>query len=265
MKKTSNVNQTKTLTRRNFLNKTSRLTAASALGAPLIFSSIKAAGQSNALPEHPNFLFLITDQQRYPRHWPQGWVNQNLPIWNRLQTNGISFNRCYCNSSMCSPSRATLLTGLYPKHHGVMDTLTESESFDYHYLPQNMQNMGKMLASAGYNVHYRGKWHLSKGENQYDPTQEDIEAYGFYGWTPPDAGQDGAPENFGIRHDERFTNEAIEFLKTQSVETSRNNPFALFASLVNPHDVISYPNSHQDDFPGIYGFGFRDQSSTGHQ
>ena len=114
--------------RRRFIKTTGACGLAGALGIPgfNITTSRKAGAQSQPFPERPNILLVITDQQRYPRHWPEGWAAQNLPNWHSLTQTGITFRRAYCNSSMCSPSRATLMTGLHPAHHGVTDTLTES-------------------------------------------------------------------------------------------------------------------------------------------
>src|SRR5712691_1788973 len=64
----------------------------------------------------PNILLLITDQQRYPCYWPEdpGWLRELTPNQHQLEETGLRFDRAFCNTSMCSPSRATLLTGRYP-------------------------------------------------------------------------------------------------------------------------------------------------------
>lgn len=77
----------------------------------------------------PNLLLLITDQQRRARHWPAeaGWLRQLMPNDAELARTGISFNNAFCNTAMCSPSRATLFTGRYPAEHGVKLTLTAAD------------------------------------------------------------------------------------------------------------------------------------------
>lgn len=77
----------------------------------------------------PNLLILITDQQRQPCHWPDepGWVRELMPNQAELERTGLTFTNAYCNSAMCSPSRATLLTGRYPAEHGVELTLTAAD------------------------------------------------------------------------------------------------------------------------------------------
>jgi choline-sulfatase len=77
----------------------------------------------------PNLLLLITDQQRAPRHWPQepGWLRELMPNDAELARTGLSFRNAFCSTAMCSPSRASLFTGLYPPRHGVELTLTAAD------------------------------------------------------------------------------------------------------------------------------------------
>jgi arylsulfatase A-like enzyme len=77
----------------------------------------------------PNLLLVITDQQRQPRHWPDdpGWMTELMPNEAELARTGLTFSNAFCNSAMCSPSRATLFTGRDPAEHGVELTLTAAD------------------------------------------------------------------------------------------------------------------------------------------
>jgi arylsulfatase A-like enzyme len=77
----------------------------------------------------PNLLVVITDQQRYPRYWPDdpGFLAELMPNDAELARTGLTFRHGFCNTAMCSPSRATLLTGRYPAEHGVTLTLTAAD------------------------------------------------------------------------------------------------------------------------------------------
>ncbi len=96
----------------------------------------------------PNFLVLITDQQRAPRHWPEdpGWLQELMPNDAELRRTGLSFRNAFCNTAMCSPSRASLFTGLYPAQHGVELTLTAADLRpNPRYAPAVAATMAKIL------------------------------------------------------------------------------------------------------------------------
>lgn len=200
------------------------------------------------LPSQPDIIFIITDQERATQHFPDNWEKENLPTLTKLKQNGFSFDRAFCNTCMCSPSRSTLFTGTYPAQHQVTQTLTEGGVYSDGEIQLNNQtpNIGRILDDIGYDVQYRGKWHLSKGADGGDPLAKDISLFGFKGWIGPDAGEDAKPENFGggyPNHDARYVAEAIEYL--EEVRERRKNgdmtPYCLVLSLVNPHDVLGYP------------------------
>ncbi|MFL5802585.1 MAG: sulfatase-like hydrolase/transferase [Roseiflexaceae bacterium] len=227
--------------------------AATLAGVPLpTAQGVRAATAPGSLRPRPNILIILTDQERYPRHWPAGWADANLPNRKRIADRGLSFTSAFCNTCMCSPSRSTLFSGAYPAQHGVIYTLTSGGSLSPNepQLPLDIQNMARMLASAGYNVQYRGKWHMSKGSDGGKPTAADIVACGFNGWVEPDAGENTDPEGFGggvANHDQAFAQQAAAFLATQTPAATADRPFALIVSFVNPHDVLAYPRTVGDD------------------
>ena len=204
----------------------------------------------------PDILIILTDQERATQHFPENWEQDNLKTLTFLKKNGFSFDRAFCNTCMCSPSRSTLLTGLYPAQHHVTQTLTEGGRYSPSEieLDNTLPNIARMLFDEGYDVQYRGKWHVSKGSDGGSPAASDIAMYGFRGWIAPDAGEDTAPENFGggfANHDKAYVQQAIAYL--QSVRERRQKgdkqPYCLVVSLVNPHDVLCYPKGFN------YGYG----------
>lgn len=232
-----------------------------------------AAGKPGRPPtvprlHRPNFVIIITDQERAPQHWPEGWAEQNLPNRQRLADYGLTFNRAFCNTAMCSPSRATLFTGLYPAQHGVEHTLTTGGSLSPNEptLQPSTQNMARLLASAGYNVQYRGKWHMSKDVTALTDASsaDDLERFGFHGWQPPDAGQDTNPAHFGggcSDYDSRWASQAADFLRSR--EALSGQPFALIVSFVNPHDTLSYAESWDEQVGNAqvgFCFNYRDDA-----
>lgn len=261
----------RSFSRRRFLGGAGALLAAGMAGATTHATAAprpSPAAQPGSLPHRPNIVVVITDQERAPMLWPQGWAEQNLPNRRRLADTGLSFDNAFCNAAMCSPSRSTFFTGMYPAQHGVTATLTEGGTVSptESTLPLGIQNMARLLDSAGYNVHYRGKWHMSKGADGGDPSGADVAAYGFQGWIPPEGGQDTDPDHFGggcADLDSRYASEAVEFLR--GLDPDDDRPFALVVSFVNPHDVLAYPqtwdaingtcDNYGTDAPGIFEQG----------
>jgi len=209
-----------------------------------------------------NVILFLTDQERAIQHFPDGWEAENLPGMTRLKEHGLAFERAFCNSCMCSPSRATLFTGLFPAQHGVTDTLSFGTAFSAgeRVLPPDLPNITTVFQSAGYDVTYKGKWHLSKPLSEPDNPAawepEDIAIYGFDRWDPPDAGENRDISQFGggdADNDRRIMASdgdaadgqegVLPYLRHVA---SGQQPFLLVVSLVNPHDVLAYPRIWQD-------------------
>lgn len=181
------------------------------------------------LPSRPNILVIITDQQRHLQHWPAGWVEQNLPAMTRLLRNGISFNNAFAAACECSPSRGTFVTSTFDNTNRIFTTAPQQNL----PLPPGLPNLATVLAAAGYQVFWKGKWHL------FAQPSNTLEPYGFTGWDPPDAGTTLGPTLLGggiQDNDGRFVRDAIAFLQSYT----SNQPFCLIVSLVNPHDVHVY-------------------------
>jgi choline-sulfatase len=254
------------VSRRRFMKGAAALAAAAALpSTPGIAgaSADQGAAIPVRLPARPNIVLLITDQERFPQHWPDGWADRNLPNRARLAKHGLTFTRAYCAASMCSPSRASIFTGVYPAEHGVTEVLqygSDPDQVGQSTLQPSRENMAKLLASAGYDVQYRGKWHVSKDPSGTLPVQSprDLGRYGFLGWLPPDAGSDGSAAVFGggdTDYDSLYAAQAATFL--QQADPRSPTPFALIVALVNPHDVMGYPQTWNErsysDIPPYQG------------
>jgi arylsulfatase A-like enzyme len=237
------------------------LLQSAAIAAPTLMLGGQAAAQAAGPPRSVagmNIVMFITDQERAIQHFPRGWAHRNLPGLTRLQNHGVTFDNAFCNACMCSPSRASLLTGYFPAQHGVKYTLEDDMPDDQYpqvELPTDLPNIASVMSAAGYNVVYKGKWHLSKpAGDQFAPA--DVAKYGFSRWDPPDGGanQDIPQEGGGIYdNDGRYMEDegdagagdegVLQFLNSAAAQMQ---PFFLVVSLVNPHDVLLYPRKYLD-------------------
>lgn len=107
----------------------------------------------------PNVLFILTDDQRADALSCMGHPYLKTPHIDRLAGEGLLFRNHYCTTSLCSPSRASILSGLYAHAHGVVNNFTE--------YPTEMISFPMRLQASGYETAYIGKWHM--GEKNDNP------------------------------------------------------------------------------------------------
>ena len=104
------------------------------------------------MPARPNILLITTDQQRYDTIGGLGnpWIE--TPALDRLCAEGSVFERTYCADPLCSPSRASMITGLMPSQHGCWNVGVA--------LPPDVPTLPQALAAVGYATALIGKAHL---------------------------------------------------------------------------------------------------------
>jgi arylsulfatase A-like enzyme len=113
-------------------------------------------------PRHPNILFIMSDDHAshsiscYTENDPRRPAINKTPNIDRIAKEGMRLDNCFCTNSLCSPSRAAILTGKY-SHHPLNGVKT--------FIPMNNQlpHVAKDLQQAGYQTAIFGKWHLGAG------------------------------------------------------------------------------------------------------
>ncbi len=269
----------KSPTRRRLLQAGGAGLVAAATGASRGVAAPMIAGQSVIVPRAPNIVVIMTDQERHHMHWPPGWAEQNLPSLQRLKRNGLYFLRAYTAACECSPSRGVMQTGRFAPVNRIPSTTVLWPGLVHQDHQPTIATLLK--AHAGYDVVWKGKWHLSYASNAApgnggeDWGPADIKVmeanWGWSGWNPPDAGtaiQQAQGTAFGVfngnntagggnpNNDGRYVSgtinatpgqiagvggeSVVEFLQGRK---GSSNPFCLFVSLVNPHDIGAYPGN----------------------
>lgn len=182
----------------------------------------------------PNLLFILTDDQA--RWGVAAYGNQDVvtPNLDRLARSGVLVRNAFVATPVCSPSRATFLTGRYGTELGITDFLSGPEEAAGFGLPPEATTWPEVLQQHGYRTGLIGKWHLGT-QPQFHPTKHGFHHFfGFVGGfnTPmdPRIEEDGVVKQFKGPIADILTDNAMAF-----VEANRERPFALLLHYREPH------------------------------
>jgi len=216
----------------------------------------------------PNIVIILADDMGYSDLGCYG-SEINTPNLDKLAKGGLRFTRFY-NSARCSPSRAALLTGLYPHQAGVgyltsswaehhRTTLGAPEYLDH--LTENSVTIAEVLKSAGYKTYLSGKWHVGQQKPHwpyyrgFDKSIVLLEGYHYF---DPDQVQFAMndsifkpdPDNFYST--DYFTDNAVSFIDQHTNEA----PFLLYLAYTAPHSPIHAPEEALAQYQGKYMKGW---------
>lgn len=213
-----------------------------------------AAGVAPASGRPPNLVFILTDNQGAWTLGCYGNPDIRTPHIDGLAREGVRFTRALSSNPVCSPTRATFLTGLLPSQHGVHSFLDPKYMMGpaaYNTLAE-FTSIGEVLREAGYVCGLSGKWHL--GEN-LKPSE------GFSFWiTKPDGStkefydqeviEDGAVRIEAGYTTDLWTRKGIEF-----IEQNKERPFFLFLAYNGPYSLGGFMlnrarNRHAEHYRG---------------
>ena len=131
------------------------------LFACLAFVSACVAGEPAAGGGKPNVLFILCDDIRWDAMSCAGHPCLKTPNIDRLAAEGVRFKNTFCTTSLCSPSRASIISGLYAHTHGVVNNFTE--------FPENLPTFPRRLQEQGWETAYIGKWHMGEDNDARRP------------------------------------------------------------------------------------------------
>ena len=193
-----------------------------------------------------NIIFVINDQHAHRLFAGNDFA---LPALETVARHGVTFRNHYIAAAMCSPSRASFLTGQPPQVHHVFDQM------EYPYTPSlspDLPNMGSVLKGLGYRTAYFGKFEMDQTLLDVKQTinySTAVQRYGFDVFSA--AGDIGSSPQSGFNNDPFTASEAVRYLRESASEARRTGkPFFMVASLVNPHDIM-YANSNIPGQPAV--------------
>lgn len=175
-------------------------------------------------PGRPSIIFVMSDDHAAHAISAYGSVVNRTPHIDRLADEGARLDAAYCTNSICTPSRASILTGTYSHINGACSIYSQ---FDYR-VPTFVQ----VLQQAGYRTALFGKWHLG--------TAEKSEPQGMDAWKIfPDQGQYVDPVMYGPDGEEKVTGYATDIVTDLSVDfldhVADDEPFCLLVHHKAPH------------------------------
>lgn len=189
--------------------------------------------ESTTAPDRPNIVVVMTDDQG-PWAMPNRMPELEMPHLQTMLDESLEFSHAYCASPVCSPARASIITGRTPSAHGVHDWLVGTRHPDAHpdlYLA-GQPTTAEALAAGGYQCGLSGKWHVGDSRRPA-PGMEYWYAHRFGGgpyWDAP-IWRDGEPAEEPRYLTEAITDQAVDFL--QHRDPAR--PFHLSVCYTAPH------------------------------
>ena len=245
---------------------------------PLVASTLLfSCQQQEKKASQPNIILILVDDMGYSDISPFG-SEIRTPNLQKLADEGLIMTRFY-NAARCCPSRASLLTGLYPHQTGLAAMADQRYDIEGYqgYLSDNAATIAELLKSDSYRTYMTGKWHVGdipssvpsargfdrtyaflNGATSYynlEPYRDSswIEITGSIDLTMHLDGKDYVPPDTGFYTTNAYTDYAIKFIKEDS---ALNKPFFLYLSYNAPHWPLHAPEEDIQKYEGKYMAGW---------
>lgn len=224
---------------------------------------------AGAAAQKPNIILLFSDDAGYYDFSFQGNKSFRTPNLDRLAAEGVQLKQAYVTASVCGPSRAGLLTGIYQQRFGYEENnvpgfMSPSSKLlgDEMGLPTHLKTIADYLGPLGYSSIILGKWHLGIA-NRYHPLKRGFdEFYGFRGgarsyWPLTQKEAHDVPENrmergFGVYDEpEKYLTDAIADAACDFMERHKGNPFFMYVSFNAVHGPM---HATEEDLDKVQGF-----------
>ncbi len=261
----------------------------SALGV-LLLLPLSLGGRTGAAQQHvesasPNIIFIMADDLGYGELGAYGQQKIRTPRLDRLAAEGMRFTQFYSGSTVCAPSRATLLTGVHTGHSYVRDNqelggFLDEEERGQIALPPDHPTLARALSSRGYATAVIGKWGLGGPGSTGLPTRQGFnlffgyldqkQAHNFYPthlwrneeryplrntYFSPHQRHEGDPHDPSAYRKYTGTDYAIDLMTREAssfIEANRDQPFFLYFAPTLPHVSLQVPDAAVAEYAGAF-------------
>lgn len=207
----------------------------------------------------PNIIFILADDLGYGDVGFNGQTKIKTPVLDQMATEGVVFTRHYAGSTVCGPSRASLMTGLHTGHSPVRGNPKWTKSGKPVDMPLDQNTVAKELQKEGYKTGIVGKWGLAENLNEGKPLNQGFDY--FYGFNRHGPAHHYYPEEIwkndslfsiegNVMKEKRgkysqhlFTEKALDFIGRE-----KDNPFFLYLAYTIPHYELTIPEEYKTEY-----------------
>ncbi|MDB5247503.1 MAG: hypothetical protein JWQ40_1897 [Segetibacter sp.] len=208
----------------------------------LIVACYQVAGQ-NAKRQPMNIIFILADDHRYDAMGFMGKIKGlQTPGMDRMANEGVHIKNAFVSTALCSPSRASILTGQYAHTHTVVDNEAP--------MPANLTFFPQYLQKKGYQTSFYGKWHMGNTDDQPQPGFDHWVSFRGQGvYYKPTLNIDGkrVPQAEGSYTSDLLTDQAIDWLDKRN----KQKPFFVYLSHKGVHAEFQPARRHEGKYANI--------------
>ena len=202
---------------------------------PVLIASMLFAGIASAAP--PNIVFILTDDLRFDALSIAGHPFVKTPNIDRIGREGARFRNMFVTTPLCSPSRASFLTGQFVHKHGVLDNT------DHNELSHKLVTYPALLRRAGFETAFMGKWHMGTDDMPRPGFDRWVSFKGQGAYNDPDLNFDGKRVKTPGYITDILNDEAVKFLKQP-----HKKPFILYLAEKAVHGPFTPADRYKDLF-----------------
>lgn len=203
---------------------------------------INAAGFAQKAAKPMNIIFILSDDHRYDF---MGFMNKvpglETPGLDRMAAEGVHMKNAFVTTSLCSPSRASILTGQYAHTHTVVDNSAP--------LPANLTFFPQYLQQKGYKTAFMGKWHMGNSGDNPQPGFDEwvsFEGQGKYFDNTLNVNGKREPTGADTYITDELTSRAVNWMNTV-----KRKPFCLYLSHKGVHAEFMPAKRHQGKYKNL--------------